>query len=124
MESSFKNSGADSTSEKDALTIQTVRQKIIDFEAAQSALRDYGAQDTEPDAIFQRLLDDIAKGAAPKIPRTAEDWELYTTLPGSVVAARVLCMIATELAIEIENLPMRYKKDLEELVRKTCWRLY
>ena len=54
--------------------------------------------------------------------RTADGWELYTTKAGANVAAKVLCMIATELAIEIENLPLSYKKELDELVRETCWR--
>lgn len=125
MRSNSKNSGeAPISQEKEATTIQTVRQKIIEFEAAQESFREYGAGDTEPDSVFQKLLDDIVRGKAPKIPRTVDEWELYTTLPGASVAAKVLCMIATEIAIEIENLPLRYQKELEELVHKTCWRLY
>lgn len=112
------------TPELEKPTIQTIRQKIVDFGNAQSALRAYGASDTEPDSIFQKLLNDIAKGAAPKIPRTADEWELYTTLAGSDFAAKKLCLIATELAIEIENLPLRHQKELEKIVRDTCWRMY
>lgn len=101
-----------------------VKQKILDFAAAQKSFRQYGATDTEPDRVFQVLLNKCAAGEAPKIPRTAEDWDLYTDMPGVSVAAKVLCMIATELAIEIENLPLKYHTDLKTLVQKECWRLY
>lgn len=102
----------------------TIRQKIIEFDNAREAFRDYGARDSEPDGVFQRLLYDIFEGTSPAIPRTPEKWQLFADMPGASVAAKTLCSIATDIAYAIENLPLKSRRELQEFLEDYCWRLF
>ena len=62
----------------------------------------YGASDTEPRAIFRDMLSDFWTTGSASIPQTAEDWQLFTGMPGVQIAAAVLRDSAA-LAIEACN---------------------
>ncbi len=95
---------------------------IQTFEAAQKKYKQYGAYDTEPDSIFQRLLLEAFEGKEPAVPRSGSSWELYASSMDCSEAARALHDAATEAVRVIESTPIRDLRAVEEFLNKYCWR--
>ena len=104
--------------------LETVSDAIKNFEETQKKYREYGAYDSEPDSIFQRLIDAAVKGKGPAIPRDAAGWELYTSTMDCTEAANALHDHALAVVRAIESCPIRDLETLRAHVHKYCWRLY
>lgn len=50
----------------------------------------YGASDTEPRAVFADILEAHLNGLEPRIPDTAEGWQLYSDMRGAGLVAGIL----------------------------------
>lgn len=98
--------------------------EIKAFEDLCSTLRDYGARDTEPDGVFQRLIDDASKGEKPNIPRDGRGWDLYTSSMDCSPAADKMHDQALKIVRMIEQCPVRDVGSLRERIKNYCWRLY
>lgn len=105
-------------------TIERIRTAVKEFEALQSQYRAFGANDTEPDGVFQRVINDAAKGKAPAIPRTGAGWELYSHSMDCTAAADALHNAALKVVQLIEEVPIKDAQALKSFIRDYCWRIY
>jgi hypothetical protein len=94
------------------------------FEATQEKYSKYGARDSEPDGIFQRLLDAALDGKSPAVPRTGAAWELYASSMDCDEAAAALEKAARAVVDVIEDIPIRHSAALRQKIEKYCWRIY
>ena len=104
--------------------VDTVFEEIKKFEETQRKYKEYGAGDSEPDGVFQRVLDAAIKGSGPAIPRTGNGWDLYDHSMDCSEAANALHDQALAVVRAIENCPIRDLGQLRERLKKYCWRLY
>lgn len=107
-----------------APTVETVFEEIKAFEELQSTYRAYGANDTEPDGIFQHIVDKAIKGQEPSIPRSGHGWELYASSMDCTEAANALHDQALRVVRAIEMCPIRDLDRLQTKLKDYCWRLY
>jgi hypothetical protein len=77
----------------------TFREATDRFHKACQEHRKYGACDSEPQQVFNALLRRALKGKPVEIPRTAEGWELYSSMEGADVVA---CTLYHEAAPAVE----------------------
>lgn len=69
---------------------------------------DFGAADTEPDLKFQWSIKQILLETNKKLPESAEDWELFTTMPFSIDVAKFLTEHLNKVAKFIKENPDEY----------------
>jgi hypothetical protein len=86
--------------------------------------KEFGAYDTEPDGVFQWLVDQAVKGLKPDIPRTGARWDLYDSSMDCTEAARALHDQALNVITAIEECPVRDLDLLRSKLQEYCWRLY
>jgi hypothetical protein len=89
---------------------------VKDFQALQNTYRKTGADDTEPDTVFQKMLYDAFHGN-PKLPT---DWQLYE---GEATATESLTNQAKICLEKLLETPHRYHKFLQEWIDNFCWRV-
>jgi hypothetical protein len=104
--------------------IEQVKLAVANFEATQKKYKEFGAYDTEPDGIWQGILDKAVKGEAPNPPRTGAGWDLYTSSEDCTEAALALFEAALKAVQAIEACPVRELATLREYIKKYCWRIY
>ena len=107
-----------------SVTLEAIKAWVKEFEKTQSKYREYGANDTEPDAVFQALLDAAVHGKAPNVPRTGSGWELYASSMDCTEAAQALHDAALVVVQNIEATPIRDIELVKEYLRSVCWRIY
>jgi hypothetical protein len=101
-----------------------IKAYIADFEKCCKKHKKYGAGDTEPDTVFQILIDRASRGMQPEIPRTPGGWELlHGSDPDCSRAAGELHNAAWNVVDAIETCPVREINDLRDVIRDYCWRL-
>jgi hypothetical protein len=105
-------------------TLETIKAKIKEFENVQRKYRAFGAFDTEPDGVFQGILDDAINGKAPHVPRTATTWDLYTNSMDCSEASVALHDAALAAVKAVEAAPIRDLEVIKEYLRGVCWRIY
>lgn len=103
--------------------------KVEKFKAAVEAwnklswkLRDYGASDTEPDAVFQHCLRRASQREPFKMPKTARDWQLYTGMKGVGLAATHLTRSLQKCLDTMNEVPVAEYKELREYLDGFLWR--
>lgn len=106
----------------EASTIDQINAALKTFEKTQSQYRSFGANDTEPDSIFQKLLLDALEGKEPKIPRSGESWELYASSMDCDEAASALHDHALAVVKLIENCRVKEVERVSRLIKEHCWR--
>ena len=104
--------------------LEAIKALIKEFEKTQSKYREYGANDTEPDAVFQSLIDAAVHGKAPNVPRTGAGWDLYASSMDCTDAAQALHDAALLVVQNIEATPVRDLELVKEYLRGVCWRIY
>lgn len=109
-----------STKEQTALAL--TKAAIKQFEAAQTKYADYGARDTEPDGVWQRLLLDAIAGKAPTPPRCGQGWDLFSSSMNCDKAANELFEKALDAIKAIESCPIKESAELREYLEDYCWR--
>lgn len=103
--------------------VSAVRQAVKDFEALQFSLREFGAQDTEPDGMFQSRVSRAARGLRPDPPQGVVGWELFH-MPGADEAAAKLTDACAAVIRAIEACPISEQGVLQDYVSDYCWRVY
>jgi hypothetical protein len=104
--------------------MKKIKSYISGFEKCCKKHKKYGTCDTEPDLVFQILIDRASRGMQPEIPRTPSGWSLlFGHEPGCGRAATALHYAAWQVIEEIETCPVREINLLRDLVRDYCWRL-
>lgn len=103
-------------------SVQSVKDAIRKFEAAQAKYRSHGAQDTEPDGIFQSIIWRVINDKEVSIPKTGDGWELYASSMDCTEAARALEEATRDVLREIQNCPMSESKELRKYISDYCWR--
>jgi hypothetical protein len=104
--------------------MKRIKAYIAAFEKCRTKHKKYGASDTEPDTLFQILIDRASRGMQPESPRTPSGWELlHGAQPGCGRAAIALHNAAWNVVDAIEDCPVREINELRELLRDYCWRL-
>lgn len=104
--------------------VEQIFAEIKQFGAVQATYRDYGAYDSEPDGVFQRLLDRAVKGEGPAVPRTGQGWDLYSHSMDCEKAAHALHDQALKIVQLIESCPIRDLGALKGRLRDYCWRVH
>jgi hypothetical protein len=104
--------------------LEAIKAWIKEFEQIQSKYRSFGANDTEPDGVFQSLLDAAVHGKGPAIPRTGAGWDLYTSSMDCTEAANAMHDAALVVVRNIEATPIRDIAIVKEYLRNYCWRIY
>lgn len=109
---------------KMSVPLEAIKAWIKEFEKTQSKYRKYGANDTEPDGVFQSLIDAAVHGKGPNVPRTGAGWQLYTQSMDCTEAAQALHDAALVVVQNIEATPIRDLATVKEYLRGVCWRIY
>ena len=105
-----------------------LKSSIKNFETTQTQFSNVGAADTEPDLVFQLLLNAAFNEQNPELPEDGRGWQLYTpetaeeeTLVDAAVTALnasanlcVLCITHTTIA---------NRENLRSFLKEYCWRL-
>lgn len=119
----LKKSEKQETDQKPTL-IEQIFREIKKFEELCSELRDYGARDSEPDGVFQRLVNAASLGEQPAIPRSGRGWELYTQSMDCEPAAERMHDQALKVVRLIEACTIKDLDQLRGRIKDYCWRLY
>jgi predicted enzyme related to lactoylglutathione lyase len=106
------------------LAVTTLQEAIRRFEFMQNKYRQFGALDTEPDGVFQRLIADTFEGKEPAIPRSGAGWELYDSSMDCTEAAAALSDAAGEVVAAIENSKIRDQRAMKKFIEDYCWRVF
>ncbi len=88
------------------------------YEAAQRVfceLSEYGATDSEPRYEFHAALKSAFEGET-RIPKTGEEWQLYSSSMKCGSAARRLTAATKRVTTLIENLPQKLRKHAAEML--------
>jgi len=104
--------------------LEAIKALIKEFEKTQSKYREFGANDTEPDSVFQELIDAAVHGKGPYVPKTGTTWQLYTQSMDCTEAAQALHDAALIVVQNIEATPVRDLELVKEYLREVCWRIY
>lgn len=105
--------------------LERIQEAIKRFKQVQEKHSEYGACDTEPDAIFQGLIynawtDNLEAG---DIPYDANEWDLYYTREGSNEAAAELAEAACKVIELIWDTRLKDSKEVIEYLTQYCWRV-
>jgi hypothetical protein len=104
--------------------IDQIFQEIKNFENLCLELKDFGARDTEPDGVFQRLINAASMGGQPAIPRSGQGWDLYSHSVDCEDAANRMHDQALKVVRLIESCPVKDFELLRGRIKDYCWRLY
>lgn len=106
------------------LAVTTLKEAISRFEKVQEKYRSFGAGDTEPDGVFQRIVADAFEGKEPAVPRSGAGWELYDSSMDCTEAASALYTAACAVVDVIETAKIRDYAAMKKFVENYCWRIY
>ena len=101
-------------------------QKLVkQFEKVQRKYAKFGAEDTEPDGVFQVLLVRAFRGKKPEVPTTVRGWQVYDKPRADLVAAALAAAAAAcvESLATLDDKPHGQVKEVEESLKDYCWRV-
>jgi hypothetical protein len=107
---------------KPAVGLQAVKDAVKHFQATQAKYRDFGAYDTEPDAIFQGILWKVINDEDTSIPMSGAGWELYASSVDCTEAANALHLAALGAVQAIFACRMADRRELRTYLKDYCWR--
>ena len=82
---------------------------------------DYGVRDSEPVWILSRIIKKAVNGHDPKVPTTADGWEIYSSMEGAEDVAQNLHTLTSKLLEAIGNCTVKeFNSDprIKELLEK------
>ena len=91
---------------------ETIKTEVETMDFIQNSFANFGASDTEPDSVYHSLLADAVNGAEVNVPRTAEEWQLFTNMEHVESVARAMAS-HTQLVV---NLIQQYMNAREPIV--------
>lgn len=99
-------------------TIECVKSAHGKFNDAATAYADYGAADTEPHAVYKRMVREALRGTVPYISSEPEYWSLYSSQMDCSIAGLALASAAASVAIAILNAPIAHLHLIREYFQK------
>lgn len=100
--------------------IANLQEAVKKFQSLQSRYSRYGANDSEPDGVFQDLLFNYKDR---QVPQNGDEWALYTN---SMNCERVAIKLS-EAALDVLNIakgcPPNQIPQMKEYIKKYCWRM-
>ena len=103
-------------------TLADVKAAVKRFEETQHKYRAFGAEDTEPDGIFQHILWKVANDEDTSIPMSGGGWELYASSMDCTEAADALHLAALGAVQAIFSCSMRESASVRRYLKDYCWR--
>ena len=100
-----------------------LKSAIKAFQAIQVQYRQFGAEDSEPDAVFQVLLVKAVKLKKTQVPLDANGWELYTCSMDCEAAAVALSQAAQKCLDVLRSCMMNELWDIRAYLSDFCWRV-
>jgi hypothetical protein len=100
--------------------LDKVKKLVEEFEQVQDYYNDFGAYDSEPQAVFQCLLRKGFEGKDVVVPKTGYGWELYTRTMDCEEPAAKLCEKASEVVNAV--IEARGNEEVMEFLENYCWR--
>ena len=107
-------------------SLEAVQAAIKKFEEVQQKYAEYGANDTEPDMVFQcALVKTIEYDLADEMLDDANFWELYTTSMDCTEAAKQLAIAAQDCMDELEDalVDSDEREAVLRWIADYCWRI-
>lgn len=98
--------------------LEKTQQALEDYQKVSISLQNFGSTDSEPRWVAQDCIKDIMAGRRPVIPNTANGWQLYCSMEGSEDAAERLHQAMQKCEDAINNVRLRYRNELFEVVSK------
>jgi L-alanine-DL-glutamate epimerase-like enolase superfamily enzyme len=92
-----------------------VAQQFFILKSDMAKFSKYGAIDTEPRNVVYDLIRKAFKGRNPKVPRTADAWELYSSMEGVEEVANQLGEQLKVVVDALGNLTLIEARKLKEL---------
>ena len=107
-------------------SLEHFKERVRKWDERAAHYRELGAEDTEPQFIFQAALVDHFKGkhVHPVTPMTANDWELYSSEPGAGTAARSLTSKLKSCLKAMDRVPHKDRESLSDYIEEYCYRCY
>lgn len=105
------------------MSVEKLKKAMREFQQAQVKYQDWGAQDSEPDGVFQRCLHRHYKGQDYHLPNSVHDWELYSTVKGVENAARALTSKLKKCLTVLDRITIKEQKELQEMLESVLWRV-
>lgn len=103
--------------------VERVKEAVAAFEAVQKELSEFGAEDTEPDYVFQSIVWRAMNLKPYKIPTSGEAWDLYTCSMKCGRAGQRLASATKKVVSTIESTPIGEAGPVREYVQDYCWRV-
>lgn len=97
-----------------------LKEFIEEFRIAQAKYLEYGACDSEPDWISQDVMEKALRRKRFTVPKTADDWQLYTASMKCGRAARSLTARLNKVVMQILGMT---QKDAAEVLEEYLWRV-
>jgi len=107
----------------DLSQLDKIKAGVKEFEAAQLKYRNYGAQDTEPDGVFQSLMVRAFCGKKPQVPFDGGGWELFDSSMDCTCAAHALHNAARKVVDLIQKCPLGESGGVKKYLKGYCWRI-
>lgn len=97
--------------------LDQLKTAIRQFETVQHTYSSFGAQDTEPNAVFASIMRKAARGIDVTVPSTGEVWDLYASTMDCSQAAEALHQAATAAVEVIRECPLGKSAELREYIK-------
>lgn len=96
--------------------LDQLKSAIRRFEAVQLEYSMYGARDTEPNAIFARIMCRAIKGKPVDIPADGDGWELYNHSMDCGEAAAAMFQAARAAVEIVQTCPLGESRELRKYI--------
>lgn len=108
--------------------LDQIKAEIKNFEKLQVKWAHTGAQDTEPDGVFQRRLYRAVHGKSVAIPTTVDGWELFSEEEGEepIGSEQAAMQLSAQMALIvrlIQSCPLGESEELRKYLNDYCWRV-
>lgn len=102
-----------------------VKQAIKDLDQVQRKYANYGARDTEPDYVLQRVIMDALAGKNGDIWKlSADELELFTSTMDCDRAAVNICGALKVVVNAIRRCTVQHLDQVGKMLQAYCWRIY
>lgn len=102
---------------------EVFKEKVRDWETCSRENIDYGACDTEPHTVFQSCLSLAYLRREFQMPRTADDWQLFSNMGGSRKAATKLTSRLKGCIKAMNAVKNEEFAELEGYLKDYLWRV-
>jgi len=83
------------------MSTESVKQAIAAFDDYCKEKRNYGTWDSEPIRLIRSLIQRILAGKNVKVPKTANEWQIYSTVAGAEIVAQNMHNLFSKIVEEV-----------------------